>query len=160
MLRTILTTALTTATLAGAALGLSAGTALASTSGSVQLKGTVPLNCTVSVTDERVELSLTTGESARKVGSVVENCNSGTGYTIAITSANAGVLKSEGAGTTPIAYSIGYDGQSGGLINMMQVPRSTAQFNKSTSLTVTVPANNQYIAGSYADTVTITIAAK
>jgi spore coat protein U-like protein len=143
-----------------AALSLLSLPALADgTSGSVALKGTVPLVCTVGVTDMNQSLNLTGGESNKQVGSVVENCNSGTGYNISISSANAGLLK-PASGSATISYTVGYDGQSGGLTSAMTVGRSSAQFSKTSALNVTVPANAQAIAGNYSDTVTITIAAK
>ena len=133
--------------------------ALAQSSGTVALKGTVPLVCTVGVTDLNQSLNLTGGESAKSVGSIVENCNSGTGYNITVSSSNAGKLKAA-SGTAEISYTVGYDGQSGGLASNLTVARSGAQFSKTSSLAVTVPANAQAIAGNYSDTVTITIAAK
>ena len=145
---------------AAAALALVSLLALAdSTSGTVALKGTVALVCTVGVTDLNQSLNLTGGESNKSVGSIVENCNSGTGYNISVTSANAGKLKAA-SGTAEISYTVGYDGQSGGLASALTVARSTAQFAKTSALNVTVPANAQAIAGNYSDTVTITIAAK
>jgi spore coat protein U-like protein len=129
------------------------------TSGTVALKGTVPLVCTVGVTDLNQSLNLTGGESAKQVGSIVENCNSGTGYNISISSANTGKLKAA-TGTATINYTVGYDGTAGNLTSAMTVGRSTAQFAKTSALNVTVPANAQAIAGNYSDTVTITIAAK
>jgi spore coat protein U-like protein len=146
--------------LAAAALSLFSLPALAdSTSGTVALKGTVPLVCTVGVTDLNQSLNLTGGESNKSVGSVVENCNSGTGYNITVSSSNSGKLKAA-SGSAEISYTVGYDGQSGGLGSNLTVARSGAQFAKTSSLAVTVPANAQAIAGSYSDTVTITIAAK
>ena len=133
--------------------------ALAQSNGAVALKGTVPLVCTVGVTDMNQSLNLTGGESNKSVGSIVENCNSGTGYNITVSSSNAGKLKAA-SGTAEISYTVGYDGQSGGLTSNMTVARSGAQFSKTSALNVTVPANAQAIAGSYSDTVTITIAAK
>ena len=133
--------------------------AFAQSSGSVALKGTVPLVCTVGVTDLNQSLNLTGGESGKQVGSIVENCNSGTGYNISVSSANAGQLKAA-SGTSTINYTVGYDGTAGNLTTAMTVARSGAQFAKTSALNVTVPANAQAIAGNYSDTVTITIAAK
>ena len=137
---------------------LIAAPAVAQSSGSVVLKGNVPLNCTVSVSDLNQSLNLNGGETDKQVGTVVENCNSGTGYNISLTSSNAGKLKNTRG--DEISYSVKYDGNGGALSNAMQVSRGTAQFGKSSALAVSLNGSNQYIAGDYADTVTITIAAK
>ena len=91
---------------------------------------------------------------------VVETCNSGSGYNITLSSANAGSLKSSGGGTPSVGYTVSYDGQSGSLGSSLQVARSSAQFGKNAALAISIPANSQAVAGSYSDTVTITIAAK
>src|ERR1700760_3345012 len=99
--------------LIAAALTLLSLPALAdSVSGTIALRGTVPLICTVGVTDLNQSLSLVASETNKQVGSVIENCNSGTGYTISLSFDNAGKLK---AGNAQIAYTVGYDGQSGSL---------------------------------------------
>ncbi|MBP7340335.1 hypothetical protein [Niveispirillum sp.] len=126
-------------------------------SGTIQLKGNVGLSCTIAVQDLSQSLSLKTGESNKTVGSVTETCNSGTGYKITLASSNGGKLKS---GNFTIDYQVNYDGQGGSLNSQMVVDRANAQFNKKSDLKVTVQASDQYIAGDYADTVTVTIAAK
>lgn len=150
-----------TAVAASALALLAAAPALAqAASGTIQLNGSVQVVCTVAVTDNNVALNLAGGESARAVGRIVETCNKGNGYTITVASANAGTLTSGAAGATPISYTVGYDGASGGLSTALQVNRDAAQFGRQRDLTVTVPASTQYIAGSYADTVTVSIAAR
>jgi spore coat protein U-like protein len=126
-------------------------------SGTIQLKGNVALSCTIAVQDLNQSLALKAGETAKTVGSVTETCNSGSGYKITLASANAGKLKS---GNFTIDYSVNYDGQGGALTSQMVVDRATAQFGKKSDLKVTIAASDQYIAGDYADTVTVTIAAK
>ena len=127
-------------------------------SGTIQLKGNVALSCTIAVQDLNQSLALKAGETAKTVGSVTETCNSGSGYKITLASANAGKLKS---GNFTINYTVSYDNNSAAaLTSQMVVDRATAQFGKRSDLKVTVPASDQYIAGDYADTVTVTIAAK
>lgn len=136
------------------------GSAEAATSGTIKLSGTVATACTVAVTDASQSLDITDGETNKTVGTVVENCNSGTGYTISISSANSGSLKSTSNGASPISYQVSYDGSTSALSSALQVTRSSAQFAKSVSVGVTVPANSTAVAGSYSDTLTISIAAK
>ncbi|MDZ5646171.1 spore coat protein U domain-containing protein [Nitrospirillum sp. BR 11828] len=133
--------------------------AAAGTSGTIQLNSTVAQTCTVAVTDAGATLNILSGSSNVAVGSVVENCNDGAGYTITVASANNGTLKSSATGAQAISYTTSYDGTSGSG-SSFAVTRSGAQFNKTAAVSVTVPANAQAIAGSYADTLTITIAGK
>lgn len=127
-------------------------------SGNFRLRGTIALSCTIAVEDLGLSLALNAGESAKTVGSVTETCNSGSGYKITLASANAGQLKS---GPNAIAYSVGYDnGSAVALTTALAVDRANAQFAKKSALTVTIAASDQYIAGDYADSITVTIAAK
>jgi len=126
-------------------------------SGTIQLKGNVAQSCTITVQDLGQSLSLTAGETNKTVGYVTETCNAGNGYKITLASTNAGKLKS---GNFTIDYQVNYDGQGGALTSQMVIDRANAQFAKKSDVKVTVPASSQYIAGDYADTVTVTIAAK
>ncbi|HYE01546.1 MAG TPA: spore coat protein U domain-containing protein [Alphaproteobacteria bacterium] len=150
--RLALSAALIAAALPGAALANNA-------SGQVKLKGTVALTCTVAVQDMNESLDLVNGEANQSVGTVVETCNSGSGYTISLSSSNGGALVSD-TGTAPVAYSVSYDGQGGSLGSALSVSRNGAQFGRQATLAVNVQGNAQALAGNYSDTVTITIAAK
>ncbi|MDG3444449.1 spore coat protein U domain-containing protein [Nitrospirillum amazonense] len=138
---------------------LAALPASAATSGTIKLNATVAQTCTVAVTDAGATLNILSGSSNVAVGSVVENCNDGAGYTITVASANNGTLKSSATGAQAISYTTSYDGTNGSGASFA-VTRSGAQFNKTSAVSVTVPANAQAIAGSYSDTLTITIAGK
>jgi hypothetical protein len=147
-----------TALATGVILSLSlTSTALANNSGTIQLKGTVAAVCTIQVTDSSASLNITGGENNKPVGTVQENCNSGSGYTITITSQNGGNLK---AGNAAVSYQVNYDGQTSGLDSAMVVTRQTAQFGKTTTVGVSMAANATAVAGSYADTLTLQIASK
>jgi spore coat protein U-like protein len=128
-----------------------------SANGSIQLRGNVALSCTIAVTDLSQSLSLKAGETSKSVGTVSETCNSSNGYKITLASSNSGKLKS---GNNEISYQVAYDTSSGSLTSQMVVDRASAQFGKSSALKVTIPASDQYIAGDYTDTITVTIAAK
>jgi len=140
------------------AVSLAAANPLGTGSGSVRLKGDVALACSVTVTDLGQSLNLVGGETGKAVGSIVETCNAGTGYLVTINSANAGYLRNDAAGA--IAYSVTYDGQGGTLGNALPISRTGAQFGRQSALAVTVPAGNQATAGTYSDTLTVTITAK
>ncbi|MEA1674404.1 spore coat protein U domain-containing protein [Nitrospirillum sp. BR 11163] len=143
------------ALIAAVSLAATPAFAAAGTSGTIQLNSSVAQTCTVSVTDAGAQLNILTGSNAVTVGSVVETCNDGAGYQISVQSANGGTLKSSATGAQPVSYTPIYDGQSSG--SSVNVVRSSAQFNKTATVAVTVPANAQAIAGSYTDTLTITI---
>ena len=142
-----------------AALALLAATAgaQANSSGTIKLQGTVAKVCTVSVVDAGAMLNLVSGENRKPVGTVVENCNSGQGYDVTLTSTHNGQLRS---GNDNIAYQVVYDEQSNALSSPWTLTRSNAQFGKQVNVMVTVPAKNNAIAGTYTDTITIQIAAK
>ncbi|QJE73142.1 fimbrial major subunit CsuA/B family protein [Aerophototrophica crusticola] len=146
-----------TAALLAAATVAAAAPASANTSGNIQLKGSVTQSCTIQVQDLGQSLNLSGGENQKTVGSVTETCNAGQGYRITLASANAGKLRS---GNNAIDYQVAYESQSGNLGGQMVIDRATAQFGRKADLKVTIPASAQYIAGEYADTVTVTIAAK
>jgi len=148
------------ATAALALIALTSGTAAAQSTGTITLNGTVVESCTVGVTDSSAALDLVGGESNTAVGAVVETCNSGDGYTVTLTSANSGRLTSSAPGSTPIAYTVAYDGQSAALSSALTLTRNDARFNQSRNLAVSLTGSNQYIAGDYADTITVTIAAR
>lgn len=146
------------ALIATAALGAAASGAQAATTGTIKLNGRVDLACSVGVVDLNQSLNLVGGDSNKTVGTVTETCNSGTGYRISLTSENSGKLK---AGTgAEIAYTVSYDGQNRGLAGGIDLDRNKPEFNKQVELKVSVQGSNQHVAGTYADTVTITIAAK
>ncbi|MFV3130034.1 spore coat protein U domain-containing protein [Niveispirillum sp. KHB5.9] len=128
-----------------------------SNSGGVSLRGTMPMSCAIAVQDMNATWNLTSGESSKTVGSVTESCNAGNGYSISLASANGGKLKS---GANEIAYTVDYDSSAGNLTSQMVVQRASAQFGKKSDLKVTVPISGQHVAGDYADTITVTIAAR
>lgn len=127
------------------------------TSGNIGLRGSMPMSCAIAVQDLNVTWNLTAGESSKTVGSVTETCNAASGYSISLASANGGKLKS---GANEIAYTVDYDSSAGALSSQMVVERATAQFGKKSDLKVTVPISAQHVAGDYADTITVTIAAR
>ncbi|MBB6255210.1 spore coat protein U domain-containing protein [Nitrospirillum iridis] len=129
----------------------------ASLNRTIALKASVATACTVAVTDLGVALDVVAGETARQVGSVVENCNDGKGYSISVSSANSGKLKS---GKDTVSFTTLYDGTTGNASGAVAVTRAKATFAKTAALAVTIPANAKTIAGSYSDTLTVTIKAK
>ncbi len=137
----------------------------ASTSARLEVKGSVAQSCTIAVTalPKAAALDLTGGESNAEVGEITEDCNSGSGYTVSVSSAHNGQLRSNpGDATAPLAaYSALYDDASGKIDNGgLVATRNGAFFGRKGKLLVNIAANAQAIAGNYSDNVTFVIAAK
>lgn len=133
-----------------------------STTAQLDLKGSVALNCTISVsaTAKATSLDIKAGEQNAAVGVVTEDCNSGTGYTVAVTSLHGGQLRS-GDASAPLAnYTASYDDALGSIAAGLTATRNGAFFGRTGNLLVSIPANAQAIAGNYSDSITLVIAAK
>ena len=130
------------------------------TSSSVALNGTVATTCSIDVKALNPALDLVNGEKATAVAEITETCNSGKGYDVSFSSANDGTLVSKADGAEPAAYAVAYDGEDGDLDQDWKVSRKGAEFGKKATLAVSIDANAKAIAGAYADTITVQIAAK
>ncbi len=135
-----------------------------STTAQIDLRGTVALNCTISVspTAKATSLDIKAGEQNAAVGVVTEDCNSGSGYTVAIASQHGGQLRSVADdGSAPLAnYTASYDDATGSIASGLTATRNGAFFGRTGNLLVNIPANAQAIAGYYSDSITVVIAAK
>jgi len=131
-------------------------------SGKIELQGRVGENCTVAVTQlpKATALDIVGGEKNAQVADVVESCNVGVGYKVTLTSANQGRLLSGATGAQPVSFAVGYDNANGDIAKELVATRDSAQFDKKVPVTVSFAANPQAIAGTYTDTVTVTIAAR
>ena len=133
----------------------------AASSGTVKISVTVATNCTIEVKALNPALDIVAGEKDTAVAEITETCNSGKGYDVSFSSANDGTLVSEADGTGPAAYAVAYDGETGDLAKEdWTVSRKGAEFGKKATLAVSIDANPEAIAGDYADTITVQIAAK
>jgi len=153
------------ASLSLVALSITAAFAMpaqAADSGKIELQGRVGENCTVAVAQlpKATALDIIAGEKDAQVANVVESCNIGAGYKVSLTSANAGQLLNPLTGAQPVGFSVAYDNAAGAIEKELVALRDTAQFGKQVPVLVSFPANPQAIAGTYSDTVTVTIAAK
>ncbi|QJE73510.1 hypothetical protein HHL28_10775 [Aerophototrophica crusticola] len=129
--------------------------------GTVRLAGSVNPNCNLQVQDLGATLNITGGSTLVRVGSIREYCNDKDGLTLTFTSSNGGALVGESGFRA--GYSISYAGTSNW--QALSVPYVVTRNNKQTNepwrdLYVSLPANAQAHAGSYRDTVTVTIAAR
>ena len=156
MKKLILTTALLT---------LTSGSLLAATSGTLLLQGVVPQKVSITVTSQAVAsaLDLSTSQNDLVVASVNEKSNSKTGYKVTITSANLSKLKRTD-GADVLAYTMKYNGSAVALTSAAGTTLSSSSaaavnVNKSVAVSYTGVAAESMVEGTYADTVTFTIAA-
>lgn len=138
---------------------------LAATSGTLLLQGVVAKKIAISVTPEAAAstLDLETSQSNLKVATVNEQSNSKTGYKVTISSENLGKLKRTD-GAEVFSYSLKYAGSA---VSLSSVSGSTftnssasaVNVNKDLTISYTgVPAESM-VEGTYADTLTVNIAA-
>ncbi|MEA1674465.1 spore coat protein U domain-containing protein [Nitrospirillum sp. BR 11163] len=141
-------------------LALASSAWAAGATGAIHISATVPTVCTVAVTDSNATLDLVNGQNAVTVGSVTEQCNAGNGYTVSVASANSGTLKSGATGSSAVAYNLTYDNTTAAKNGSLTTDRAGSPDSRQSTLAVSLPGNNQAVAGQYRDTVTISIAAK
>ena len=148
--------------IAFAATSASFAASAQSATAKLDLVGKVALNCTISVsaTGKATSLDLKGGEQNAKVGVVTEDCNSGTGYTVAIASANGGQLRSGDASAPLTNYTVSYDDAAGAIATGLTATRTKPLFGYTRDLLINIPANAQAISGNYSDSISLVIAAK
>ena len=148
-----------------------AGVALAQSSGTLTIQGTVAAiaNITVSPQTGYNTLNIAGGVANQNVANITEQCNDKNGYTVTMTSLNAGAsgsslfLKDTGAGTDTVPYSLTYNSVavsfSSGSATLTSASAKTVQAGVVKALAVTIAAS-WVNAATYADTLTFTIAGK
>lgn len=147
-----------------AALSVLSTSAFSATSGTLLLRGTVPLNLSLAVTAEAgaSTLDLTATTSDLKVATINEKSNSKTGYKITVSSVNAGKLKRTD-GTEVFSYTLKYGGSSVALASATDVVVSNtagvANTNKDVTISYSGAAADTMVEGAYEDTLSFTIAA-
>jgi hypothetical protein len=148
--------------IAFAAITAAMGAQAATDSAQLELRGSVAVNCTIEVkpTAKATSLDIINGEQQALVGTVTENCNSGTGYTVHLTSSNQGQLLSTAVGAKPAVYEAAYDDGQGAIGKEIVASRQEAQFGRQGALTVSFAGDKQAIAGVYSDIVNLVIKAK
>lgn len=142
-------------------LALSTFPALAQSNGGIGLRGTMETICFVQINQTNTNsIDLVKGANNLTIGTVGEKCNRGNGFTVTISSANAGALVN--ATGARAAYTVQYDNSGKkSLATPVVLTRTSAKKTVSSkSFKVTIPANPEAIAGTYADTITVAIAAR
>ncbi len=154
MFKKIATAAVTTAALMAASNSVQAGS---DNSDTLKVQGSVAAVCTVDVEDYGVRLDLVKGADGKAIGEITETCNDADGYTITLASGEAGNMVN---GAAKVAYTIDYDSVSGQSLSKDQsLTRKSAAYGDAHELAVNIEGDFERVAGSYADTITVTIAA-
>jgi hypothetical protein len=140
-------------------------TLFAATTGTLLLQGVVPqrISLTVSAQAGASALDLSTSQVDLSVASVNELSNSKTGYKMTITSANLSKLKRTD-GADIFAYTMKYNGSAVNISSAIgaTITNSAAasvNANRAVTISYTGVAPESMVEGTYADTVTFTIAA-
>lgn len=138
--------------------------AFGATSGSITISGAVPGATAITVTSQTGynNLDLTASPVNLQVASIREVNNTANGYSVSLTSANAGQLKN---GASGLAYTAKYNNVSVSLSTTPSVITTGAPSNsvvnvvKPFTISYTGAAADTMLAGTYSDTLTFTISA-
>ena len=144
--------------LAGAAMLATTGMAMAA-EGTVELTGSVPLECKIGASIAKVAFE---EDDTSKVGSFTTNCNySNASMTVSFKSDNGGLLNEDEEVLAPYVLSYGtVDKESGDILETTEfvtepagIPRNA---NKTRNFTVTL-VDPLTVGGEYEDIITITV---
>ncbi len=155
------------------ALLATATVSMAQLSGTLTIQGTVAsvVSITVAPVAGYDSLDIVNGVTAQTVANLTERCNHKPGYTVTMTSLNAGAAGNTlfladtagGAGTDTVPYSLTYNGVpvtfASGSATLTDTNAKTPSAGVTKPLAVTLAAS--WVAqATYADTLTFTIAGK
>ena len=146
---------------------LMSASAFAASTGTLKVSGTVAVVNDLVVTPNgtnNTTLNITAGESAKNIASVAETSNNGAGYIIQVSSANAGKLVHSTDNTKFTNYTISYGGSSYAAPNANPTTVKTVSSlngltTQSSAVSTNVTAYPSAIAGTYSDTITLSIVA-
>ena len=147
-------------------LGLLASSAIAASSGDLLISGTVTAinDLVITPNANATSLNILGGEISKSVASVAETSNNLLGYKITMRSANASKLVHNVDNTKSTAYTVSYDGAAAiSLTNADQDVKNVSSLagltTNTSDVSVNVTAFPTAPAGTYSDTITISIVA-
>lgn len=151
-------------------LSLLVGTsALAASSGTLLLQGTVGVVNDIVVTaaagNANTTLDIVNGETGKLVGTATETSNNLLGYKIRIASATGGELRNTQDATKKTTYKVKYNGATTGVtptvagVEVKNVAALSGLTTVTSNIAVDVTAYATAPAGTYADTLTVSIQA-
>ena len=150
-----------------AILGLVGMNAYAASSADLTLTGSVEQDCSVSLDTASYTIDLINGEADSSVATVTEVCNDADGYVISFSSFNGGFMQNDDNADEKKNYSISYgsgtgsiDGES--LSESQSVAYNTFTASNPVALRMTLPSHGTGVlaAGTWSDTITVSIAAQ
>lgn len=141
--------------------------ALAASTGTLLLQGTVGLVNDIVVTangTNNINLNITGGETAKSVGSAVETSNNLLGYKIFISSPTGGELRHTVDATKKTTYKISYAGAASVTptvagVQVKNVAALLGLTSATSAIAADVTALPTAVAGTYQDTLTVSIVA-
>lgn len=146
------------------AITVLATTAFAATEGLLTLTGTVDVRYEISLDNASAIVDIINGENLKLVATATEVSNNLSGYKISMKSTNASNLRHGSDPTKQVAYQVSYDG--GSLLSLTssdQVVKPASALSGLTTDTseirVSFPAQPNAAAGTYSDTITVSISA-
>lgn len=151
--------------LAGATILLMTTSSFAATTGTLLLQGLVAQKISVFVTSQAIAstLDLSTSQTDLVVATMNEKSNSKSGYKMTISSVNLSKLKRTD-GLEVLSYTMKYNGSAVALSSaagstITNSSASSVNINRNVSISYTGISAELMVEGTYADTVTFTIAA-
>lgn len=153
-------------TLSVMALSLLGSSAFAVSSGTLTLRGTVAAVNDIVITPngDNLLLNITAGETNKLVASAAETSNNLLGYKIFIASPTGGELRNTSDATKKTTYKISYNGAAAvtptvGGVQVKNVASLTGLTTANSNVNVQVTAYATAPAGTYEDTLTLSIQA-
>lgn len=125
----------------------------------VELRGHISAQCSLRIDPAARAglLDIAGGERDLVVARITETCNA-PGYTIVLSSRNAGVLRAAAADAPAVAYEVDYDGARGNLRAPLAVARSPVA-TRTAGLGISFPGAWRALPGVYGDVITLTVTA-
>jgi spore coat protein U-like protein len=128
--------------------------------GRIEIGGTVPANCELTIERSAAAFNPRTGVADLRIASITETCNAAGGYQVTIASTNSGVLRGVDTAESTGGYTLAY-GETVARPNVpLVVNRPVEATGRSRDLRISLPAQPNLRAGTYADTLLLTVAGK
>lgn len=149
----------------GLALSLIPLYILAEESGSITLTAAVPVNCSISVTENTTNIeNLSLGQTNLQIGSITENCNDPDGYSVTIEGSNSSSHTGKFIDTISGAqqsFTLAYNNQT--VSSSIITNSNGASSPDPKAVTISFPPNPNLtgsVSNTYTETLTFTITAK
>jgi spore coat protein U-like protein len=146
------------------AIALLATTSFAATEGLLTLTGVVDVRYEISLSNSSATVDIINGESSKLVATATEVSNNLSGYKISMKSAYGSNLRHSADASKQVAYTVTYDGSSPySLTTSDQVVKPASALagltTDTSEIRVSFPGQPNAAAGTYSDTITVSISA-